>query len=441
VLVLLSEGASLTARETLTVLGSRGHRADVLTAGGLSIAQFSRWRRRLITAPAPGRDPLGYLSLVSRLCSSGTYDAVLPTHEQAWLFAVGRSLLPAAAPVAVAPAAAFARVTGKVDFAMLCDELGLPQPRWWRADGRPADVPYPHWVKASYGTAGRTVRRVATAGQERLAWQELSAAPGAGPVMGQAPAPGQYGQVQALFEHGRLVAAHTSVGIGAGAGGSAAARLSVDHPAARDYAARLGAHLRWHGGLTLDYCHVGGQPQFLECNPRTVEPGNAAQAGVDFPGLTIALARGGPLPSRPVIGRPGVRTRSAMALALGAAEQRRSRAAVLGVLGDCALRRGQTGRAAEVLTPVLRDPPSALPLLVAAARLLARPGGAAALAGQAVRAYSLTPAAIDLVTAAAHGAAPASSGEPASPGGPTSPGRPAPPGGPAPPGEPASPGV
>ena len=66
----------------------------------------------------------------------------------------------------------------------------------------------------------------------------------------------------------RLVAAHPSVGIGAGAGGSAAARLSVDHPAARDYAARVGAHLRWHGGLTLDYFHIDGQPQFIECNPR-----------------------------------------------------------------------------------------------------------------------------------------------------------------------------
>jgi len=31
VAVLLSEGASLTARETLTVLGQRGIRADVLT--------------------------------------------------------------------------------------------------------------------------------------------------------------------------------------------------------------------------------------------------------------------------------------------------------------------------------------------------------------------------------------------------------------------------
>lgn len=380
------------------MLGSGGVRVDVLTGGGLPIGRFSRWRRRLIAAPPPGADPLGYLALVSALCSAGEYEAVLATHEQAWLFAAGRHLLPAAAPIAVAPDEAFDRVAGKVEFAGLCDELGVPQPQWWLCDERPARVPYPHWVKASYGTAGRAVRRVDTEEQERQAVRELSGADG--PVMGQAPAAGQYGQVQALFEHGRLVAVHTSVAIGAGAGGSAAARLSVDHPAAREYAARVGAHLRWHGGLTLDYFHVGGQPQFIECNPRTVEPGNAARAGVDFPRLAIVLSRGGPLPDRPLIGRPGIRTRGALALAIGAAERSRSRAAVLGVLRDCGLHRGEAGHAAEVLTPVVRDPPSAVPLTAAALLLLAAPRKAAALAGDAVRSYSISPATIALVRAA-----------------------------------------
>jgi hypothetical protein len=188
--------------------------------------------------------------------------------------------------------------------------------------------------------------------------------------------------------------------------------LSVDHPAARDHAARAGAHLRWHGGLTLDYFHVDGQPQFIECNPRTVEPGNAARAGVDLPRLAIALSHRGPLPGRPLIGRPGVRTRGALALAVGAAERYRSRAAVLGVLRDCALRRGETGRAAEVLTPLVQDPPSAIPLIGATTLLLANPRSAAVLANGAVRSYSISRGTIALARAATPGQAARTQAEP-----------------------------
>ena len=392
---LLSESASLTARETLTVLGMGGTRADVLSSRGLSIGRFSRWSRRCIPAPLSSRDPLGYLALVRTLMTGGDYEAVLATHEQAWLFAAGRSLLPRDAPIAVASIDSFDRVQGKLDFAALLDELHVPQPDWWPAEDRPTTVPYPHWVKASHGTAGRCVRRVADAEQERAAIRELSSPDDR--VMGQLPAPGQYGQVQALFDSGRLIAVHTSVQVGYGAGGSAAARLSVDHPEAREHAARIGAHLAWHGGLTLDYLHVDGHPQFIECNPRTVEPGNAAHAGVDLPALTIALSTGAPLPDQPVVGRAGILTRSAMALALGAAERHRSRAAVLGVLRDCALSRGAVGRGIEVLTPVRSDPLSSVPLAVTAFRLLARPDSAPAIARGAVDDYAISPKSISLV--------------------------------------------
>lgn len=61
---------------------------------------------------------------------------------------------------------------------------------------------------------------------------------------------GRYAQADGLFDHGRLVAAHTSEKIGDGAGDSAAERIGVDHPIVREHLARIGAHLCWHGGLT-----------------------------------------------------------------------------------------------------------------------------------------------------------------------------------------------
>jgi hypothetical protein len=102
--VLLSEASSLTAREHLTVLGTAGVRVELMSSDPFALCHWSRWARRLHDCPASGTDPAGYLQAVSAVLTGGGFDALLPTHEQAWLFAVGRDRLPPAAPVALAPA-------------------------------------------------------------------------------------------------------------------------------------------------------------------------------------------------------------------------------------------------------------------------------------------------------------------------------------------------
>jgi hypothetical protein len=137
--VLLTESASLTARETLTVLSRDAVSVDLLDAGGLTLSRLTRQRGRLLGAPAAGADPLGYLRVLVRHVEVQGYDAVLPTHEQAWLLAAARHLLPGDFPVALAPITAFDRVQGKLAFARLLDELGVPQPRG-PPPGRPHDL-------------------------------------------------------------------------------------------------------------------------------------------------------------------------------------------------------------------------------------------------------------------------------------------------------------
>ena len=396
--MLLSEGSSLTAREFVAVLGARGIDVEVASPTRRPLASFSRWCRAVRPVPAPGDDPVGYLRALDALLAAGRCTALLATHEQAWLLAAGERYLPhARGRLAVAGAGAFERVQSKISFAALCDELGIPQPAWHEV-GCEADldrVGYPVWVKAAYSTAGRGVRRAATRAEAVSAWRALGGAGTAVKVMVQAPAAGAYRQAAALFDHGRLVAAACSQRIGPGAGGSAAARLSVADPGAVDAVVRLGRELEWHGGLTCDYFSDGdGRRLFIECNPRTTEPGNAAAAGVDLPSLTIALATGGALPGTPLIARAGVRTRSTMALALGAAETRGTRRAVVGALGRALCGRGPLRGSREVLTPVLRDPPGLVPALAAVGAVLVRPGAVADLAGDAVGAYAITPATI-----------------------------------------------
>ena len=114
---------------------------------------------------------------MSAVLTEGGFDALLPTHEQAWLFAVARDRLPPGAPVALAPAESFARVQSKVAFACLLDELGAPQPRWWPVedDTVPGQIPCPYFLKAAFSTAGQGVRQVRTPAEHARALTDLQA--------------------------------------------------------------------------------------------------------------------------------------------------------------------------------------------------------------------------------------------------------------------------
>jgi hypothetical protein len=144
----------------------------------------------------------------------------------------------------------------------------------------------------------------------------------------------------------------------------------------------------------MDYFHTRGEPVFIECNPRTVEPGNAVASGVNLPLLSLALAAGWSLPDMVVTGRPGVRTHGTLALLLGTADRARSRRAVLHMLVSAGRGNGVFAGSAEVLTPLLHDPPSLVPLVTTAASLLAQPAAASRIAGRTVAAYSVTEQAI-----------------------------------------------
>ncbi len=398
--VLLSEGSSLTAREVITCLGPVGYHLEALDPDPLCIGRFSRWMRRIHRCPRSGADPLGYLEAVKRVVAERWIDVVLPTHEQAWLFAAAKPEL-SDVPVAVADVASFDRVQSKVEFAGLLEELGLAQPRWRlvRGAGDLDGLSFPFWLKTAFSTAGRGVRQVTDERSRADAEHELLEQANE-PLMAQEPAVGQYGQVQGLFDRGRLVAAHTSVQAGIGIGPSAAARVSVDHPRPRRDIATLGEALTWHGGLTLDYLHEHGNPSYIECNPRTVEPGNAAASGVNIPDLQVRLTTGEELASLSRPARVGVRTHGTIALVLGAAAYDGTRRAVLAQLGQALAHRGCYRGSAEQLTPVLRDPASTAPLVFVAAQALASPGQATAIARKAIDRYSITPETIDSLTAA-----------------------------------------
>jgi hypothetical protein len=93
--ILLSEGSSHSARQTITALGCCGYSLDVCDPNPFCISRFSRFVRHVYRSPKIGTEPLGYLTFV--------LDALLPVHEQAVLFARMQGRLPTGVNVALAP--------------------------------------------------------------------------------------------------------------------------------------------------------------------------------------------------------------------------------------------------------------------------------------------------------------------------------------------------
>lgn len=404
--ILLSEGSSLSARQTITALGEAGYLLDVCDPNPLCITRFSRFIRHCYRCPAVGTDPLGYLAFVLEHLRQQPYAVLLPVHEQAFLFAKVRDRLPIGVGVALAPFDAFVQVQGKVAFARLMQGLGLPQPPTYIVRSREeleAACRFPCYLKTDYSTAGQGVWRITERGERDrvvFALQQQGWLDGTHELVVQEEAHGVLCQAQAVFAHGLLLAAHCTQTRGVSVGGGHAARMGVDHASVRDHLATLGQVLRWHGPLALDYLfnEATGSPTYLECNPRLVEPMNATLSGVNLADLTVRVALGEEgIASEMVGGLFGIRSHSLLAILLGIADHGGSRRDLLRAIREDLLGRGLFARSREDLTPVSMDPPSLIPLGVVAGQLLLRPRAAHSISTSTINAYSLTAAAVETI--------------------------------------------
>ncbi len=377
--VLLSEGASTSARQAITALGLNGHHIEICDPSPFCLGCFSRFVSRFHQCPGLGDDPQGYLSFVLDLISGGGFDVLLPIHEQGFLFAKVPEQILSHVAVALPSFESYARAHSKIGFSRLASELDLPQPTTRfvaTADELLRIKGFPYVLKGSVGTASRSTRAINNRNDLEPAIHELERIGAfAEPVIVQELATGHIEHAQAVFSKGPLVAFHGYRQLSRGAGGGDATKISILRPIVRSHMARLGEHLQWHGALSLDYILQGEVPLYIDCNPRLVEPMSAFLAGLDLTDLLLRISLGEDLP-RAVSSQQGVRTHSALQVLLGCAlrEQRRS-----SLLHECWLlltNRGAYRKSREELTPVLLDWLSAIPLIVTALWLLVRPAAA-----------------------------------------------------------------
>lgn len=390
--ILLSEGSSLSARQTLSCLGWAGHHVEIMSSDAACLARFSRFCRKLHVTPKPGTDPEGYLEALLRILRERHIEVLVPTHEQAYLLAAARHRLPTDVAVALSDFANFERVQSKAALADTLAGLGVPQPPTrviHAVEELPATQVYPFFAKAAYGTASAGVWKI----DDRAAWQALlpqlqSLGLFADGLVIQQPVAGQLHRTQAVFDRGRLVAIHAYRQLAIGTGGGDVLKQSV-RPAVDGLVERLGGALQWHGALSFDYLLADGLPYFIDCNPRLVEPVNAWYAGVDMAGALLAVSLGQAPPRQPMP-REGVRTRMGLMSVLAAAWDHRTRGAVIRELMALISHSGRYRDTVEELTPVWRDPASAFPLLYIVGLMLAAPQKVERFSGANVNQHMLT---------------------------------------------------
>ena len=397
--ILLSEGSSTNARETITALGLGGYKVDLCDPSPACLGRFSRFVGRVHRCPVSVTDPAGYLRFVIGLLRREPYVVLFPANEQAYLFSWARDLLAPLTGVAVAGFGAFARVQTKTAFMRLLDELRLPHPdtryagNWPEIKAAVADLGTPCYVKTASGTASIGLWRIGSPDDLSTLQAEMTAPDRRGrdsEFVVQRQAGGRFEQSHGIFDHGRLVALRCTRRVAEGAHGGAAVKEGVKRPAVEHDYQLIGRRLDWHGSLSIDYFwdEAEARPAYIDANPRITEPMNAFFNGVNLADLQVRLSLGEHPASIPHDTRSAL-SHNLVQVMLGAAAEGHSRRQVLRQAMTAAFRDGPYRHSREGMTPVLKDPPAVIPVIAILGALLAEPGTERHLTRDTIARYSL----------------------------------------------------
>src|SRR5882757_6454226 len=128
-LILMSDGAGLAARQAATVLARAGHEVEALSPRGLCLCRMTRHVRRVHDVPPVGRDPFGWLDAALGIAARRGAGVLLPVQEQVAVMALARDRIEAAGLATAVPSfTALAQVQDKVSAYRTLARSGVPQP-------------------------------------------------------------------------------------------------------------------------------------------------------------------------------------------------------------------------------------------------------------------------------------------------------------------------
>lgn len=401
--VLLTEGTSLSARQTLYALGGR-HTIDVIDPNPLCQCRFSRYVRHWRRSPHFARDPSDFLHFLAAEVRQEQYDVVLPTHEQVYLLSKFRDVVGQVSGIALPNFDAMQRMQNKADFTRTLQSLNLPFPETafaTTADDLKHNWTYPFYLKLSHSTAGLGVFHIAD--EEELAARidlldKAGLLDGETEMLVQHPAKGNQATVQAVFDRGKMVGIHMFDARQLGVGGMSAARIGANHPVVREHVKQLGGYLDWHGAMFVDYFYdyETSRPEYIECNPRVGETVNAWLSGVNLCEQLLAVSRGADVQMLPQA-KPGQRTQSFFMILLSMAYGGASRWELLKEILQFRLRRGLYSESQDELTRPRNDYLSVIPMWGVALQLLVLPKLSKKIVADTVENYALPRSATEAI--------------------------------------------
>ena len=305
------------------------------------------------------------------------FDVLLCTQEQVAILSSEKAQIEKlGVKMAVPEFSSLGKVLDKISAAKTLRELSLPQPESIIVSSDKGlgdcEALLPAFIKTPIGTASTGVKRVSTMNDVVYAMSEFESQMGeefALPLLLQKEVQGSLVMISAVFSHGKLLAWHACVRVHEGTGGGASKKVSLPLPVVGEHLQILGKGLEWHGALSLDAILLDGKPQYIDINPRIVEPMNALLAGVDLVDALLQVSLGKEkMVEVPKHGIEGVDTHQLVIALMQAAKG--GRLPLLVELFKAMMKFDQYAGSKEELTPVRGDPWSFLVLLVMVVMLL-----------------------------------------------------------------------
>lgn len=393
--ILLSEGSSNSARQTLYGLGRR-YEIDIVDPSPWCQCRYSSLVHRWYRCPSAAKDPAAYAARIVELLKRTQYDVLFPTHEQVYVLSRFRESLAKRVGLAVPSFESLRRMQSKAEFSRLMTELGLPIPecRIVNSENEIAEHDrFPCYLKLVHSTASLGVARAENQQALKAAFADFKRAglwSDGAEILIQQPARGRQAEVSAVFQHGRLIAVSCADVLETGIGGGPAQRVSADHADVIGHVQQLGQHLQWHGPLVLEYFYdpVSAKPEYIEANPRIGESFNAQLSGVNVCELVTRISLGETVESL-AIGKPGAQSHNGFILLIADAFNGANRRQLLKRLWDGWTGRGIYASFESEMTRPREDFGSLIPATVVTLGLLANPRSAIRLTQDTVANYSL----------------------------------------------------